>query len=142
MQAYQHIYLGALYGLLALKSVLLDDFMAIANGQIGPVSISNLTKEELAVFWGGKLLWLSYFVVLPAAHSHHTWSSLALLWMLSEAVAGWILALMFQVTSESPLQCCAMAGLMKLWLDECQTYRYHQEMTRQNLQLKFGHADI
>lgn len=90
--------------------------MAIANGQIGPVSISNLTKEELAVFWGGKLLWLSYFVVLPAARSHHSWSSLAFLWMLSEAVAGWILALMFQVTSESPLLCCAVASLLKRWL--------------------------
>lgn len=98
LQAYQHIYLGALYGLLAIKSVLLDDFMAIASGQIGPQSISKLTKNELAVFWGGKLLWLAYFVVLPAAYSHHSWSSLAFLWMLSEAVAGWILALMFQVT--------------------------------------------
>lgn len=97
LQAYQHIYLGALYGLLALKSVLLDDFMAIATGQIGPVSISRLTKQELAVFWGGKLFWLAYFVVLPATYSHHSWGSLAFLWMLSEAVAGWILALMFQV---------------------------------------------
>lgn len=33
---WQHIYLGALYGLLALKSVFLDDFNAYFSGSIGP----------------------------------------------------------------------------------------------------------
>ena len=98
LQAYQHIYLGLLYGLLALKSVLLDDFQSISSGSIGPVSISNLTRQEKAIFWGGKLLWLAYFIVLPAVQSHHSWAALAALWLLSEAVAGWILAFMFQVS--------------------------------------------
>ena len=31
----QHLYLGALYSLLALKSVLLDDFQAYYLGEIG-----------------------------------------------------------------------------------------------------------
>ena len=97
MQAYQHMYLGALYGLLAIKSVLFDDFLSIATGQIGPVSISKLTTDEMVVFWGGKLLWVAYFILLPAVYSHHGWLELAALWLLSEAVTGWILALMFQV---------------------------------------------
>lgn len=83
--------------------------MAIASGQIGSVSISKLTKQELAVFWGGKLFWLAYFVVLPAVYSHHSWSSLAFLWMLSEAVAGWILALMFQVSVWDHPICAVMS---------------------------------
>lgn len=86
-----------LYGLLGLKSVLLDDFQSISSGSIGPVSISNLTRQEKAIFWGGKLFWLAYFIVLPAVFSHHSWAALAALWLLSEAVAGWILAFMFQV---------------------------------------------
>lgn len=97
-QAYQHIYLALLYGLLAIKSIILDDFQSISTGSIGPVSISRLTTQEKTIFWGGKLLWLAYFIVLPVANSHHSWSTLLALWLLSEAVTGWILALMFQVS--------------------------------------------
>ena len=98
-QAYQHIYLALLYGLLAIKSIILDDFQSISTGSIGPVSISKLTRQEKTIFWGGKLLWLAYFMVLPAVKSHHSWGALAALWLISEAVTGWILALMFQVTA-------------------------------------------
>lgn len=97
LQAYQHIYLALLYGLLAIKSIILDDFQSISTGSIGPVSISKLTTQEKTIFWGGKLLWLAYFIVLPLAKSHHSWATLLALWLLSEAVTGWILALMFQV---------------------------------------------
>lgn len=97
-QAYQHIYLALLYGLLAIKSVLLDDFQSISTGSIGPVSISRLTTQEKIVFWGGKLLWLAYFIILPVVKSHHSWVALLALWLVSEAVTGWILALMFQVS--------------------------------------------
>lgn len=98
-QAYQHIYLAVLYGLLAIKSIILDDFQSISTGSIGPVSISRLTTQEKTIFWGGKLLWLAYFIVLPSAKSHHSWTMLLALWLLSEAVTGWILALMFQVNN-------------------------------------------
>jgi fatty acid desaturase len=101
-QAYQHIYLGVLYGLLALKSVLVDDFLALSSGSIGSVSISKLTLREQAVFWGGKVLWLLYFIVLPVMKSHHSWSTLLGLWVLSEMVTGWCLALMFQVAHVVP----------------------------------------
>ena len=102
MQAYQHIYLALLYGLLAIKSVLLDDFQSIFTGSIGPVTISKLTQQEKAIFWGGKLLWLAYFIILPSVFSHHSWGALAALWLVSEAVTGWILAFMFQVQTETP----------------------------------------
>jgi len=36
--ALQHLYLGALYGLLALKSIFLDDFAALAEGVRLPLS--------------------------------------------------------------------------------------------------------
>jgi len=38
-QAYQHVYMFALYGLLAMKSVFLDDFFTLAGGAIGPVRV-------------------------------------------------------------------------------------------------------
>jgi len=36
---YQHIYLGLLYGLLVVKSVFLDDFVALSTGRIGNVKV-------------------------------------------------------------------------------------------------------
>nr|ADB81956.1 delta 5 desaturase [Lobosphaera incisa]AEU04699.1 fatty acid delta-5-desaturase [Lobosphaera incisa]AID50177.1 delta-5 fatty acid desaturase [Lobosphaera incisa] len=96
-QAYQHIYLAFLYGLLAIKSVLLDDFMALSSGAIGSVKVAKLTPGEKLVFWGGKALWLGYFVLLPVVKSRHSWPLLAACWLLSEFVTGWMLAFMFQV---------------------------------------------
>lgn len=101
-QRFQHIYLGVLYGLLAIKSVLVDDFAALSEGKIGPVTISRLTGREKLEFWGGKLLFMLYFVVLPLVSSHHSLGELVALWVVSELVAGWMLAFMFQVAHVTP----------------------------------------
>ncbi|CAK9190309.1 unnamed protein product [Sphagnum jensenii] len=95
--AYQHIYLGALYGLLALKSVFLDDFNAYFSGSIGPVRIAKMTQLEFNVFFGGKLFYAFYMFLLPALYGSHTARSFILLYMVSQFVTGWMLALVFQV---------------------------------------------
>jgi len=97
LQSYQHVYLALLYGLLAIKSVLVDDFTALAEGVIGSVRIKPLTRGEAAVLWGGKALYTAWFLALPALYSRHSWGALAVLWLTAEAVAGWTLAFMFQV---------------------------------------------
>lgn len=91
------MYLGALYGLLALKSVLVDDFAALAAGAIGAVRLRRLTAGELAVFWAGKAGFAALFVALPVAAGTRSWGALAAAWLVSELVAGWVLALLFQV---------------------------------------------
>ncbi len=96
-QSYQHVYLALLYGLLAIKSVLVDDFTALAEGVIGSVRVKPLTRGEAAVLWGGKALYAAWFLALPALCSRHSWTALAALWLTAEAVAGWTLAFMFQV---------------------------------------------
>lgn len=95
--AYQHVYLAALYGLLALKSVLLDDFSAYFSGEIGPLKLAPMTTPELAVFVGGKALYALYMLVLPTAYGVHGPASFALLFFASQLVTGWMLALLFQV---------------------------------------------
>ena len=72
LQAYQHWYLGLLYSLLAIKSILVDDFTSLANGNIGSVRLSKLTPSEVGLVG---------------------------LWLLAQAVTGWTLAFMFQVSS-------------------------------------------
>lgn len=44
VQAYQHLYLGLLYGLLSVKSVLVDDFQALASGSIGSLHLKRLSS--------------------------------------------------------------------------------------------------
>ena len=96
-QRFQHLYLGALYGVLAMKSVFVDDFATLAGGRIGPVAVARMTRAEAALFWAGKAAFFSAFLGAPALAGAHSWAALAALWLGSEAVAGWVLALMFQV---------------------------------------------
>ena len=97
-QKYQHIYLGVLYGLLVVKAVLVDDFKALADGAIGPLRLARMTNLETAVFWGCKALYIAYFIALPVLRSHHSVVALLALWLISEVVAGWMFAFLFQVS--------------------------------------------
>ena len=95
--AAQHAYLGALYSLLAFKSIYLDDFAALHGGHIGAVRLSAQTPSEAAVFWGGKAVYGAYMLAAPLAWSHHSGARLLALWALADAITGWMLACMFQV---------------------------------------------
>jgi acyl-lipid (8-3)-desaturase len=94
---FQHVYLGVLYCLLAAKSILIDDFSALATGGIGPVRIAPFAMHEALAFWTGKLLFMSWFLVAPLAWSRWTPYQLFGLWAVALAFCGWTLAFMFQV---------------------------------------------
>jgi acyl-lipid (8-3)-desaturase len=98
--AFQHLYLGALYSLLAVKSILVDDFSALASGAIGAVSITKFAPHEAAAFWGGKVLFAAWFAVVPLAASHWGLAQLAAIWAVALMCCGWTLAFMFQVRRE------------------------------------------
>ena len=102
------MYMGLLYGVLAMKSVFLDDFASLAGGEIGPVAVTKMSAPEAALFWGGKAAFFSAFLGAPALTGGHSWAALGALWLVSEAAAGWLLALMFQVL-HTPQQ------LTRLW---------------------------
>lgn len=93
----QHLYLGVLYGLLALKSIFVDDFTALSSGSIGPVQVSKFSSHEAISFWGGKVLFMAWFLIAPLAFSHWGLHQLLGLWAISLAFCGWTLAFMFQV---------------------------------------------
>ena len=98
---YQHLYLGLLYGLLSIKSTLVDDFKALGDKKIGPVHIAEFTSREFYVFWASKAFYYTYWFVLPTLFSDLSFAKLALVWFTSEAVTGWLLAFMFQVAHVS-----------------------------------------
>ncbi|GMH39558.1 hypothetical protein BSKO_07456 [Bryopsis sp. KO-2023] len=96
-QVYQHLYLGVLYGVLSIKSILLDDFSALSSNKIGAVPLTRLTQEEKIVFWSGKVFWFAYYVLFPVTFTPHSFGKLLLIWTIAQLVAGWTLAFMFQV---------------------------------------------
>lgn len=95
--ALQHVYLGLLYSLLAIKSIVLDDFAALSEGTIGPVKLAPLAPHERLSFWCGKALFAAWFVVAPLVGSSWSVTQLAGLWLWGLMCCGWTLALMFQV---------------------------------------------
>ena len=77
----------------------MDDFVALAAGGIGPLKLARMTPRETAVFWGSKALYVAYFIALPAMRSEHSLAALVALWLISEMVAGWMFAFLFQVST-------------------------------------------
>ena len=52
----QHLYMWVLYGLLAIKWQLFDDFHHVATGRIGAHRFARPRGRDLAVFIGGKMV--------------------------------------------------------------------------------------
>lgn len=103
---YQHVYLWFLYSLLALHSIFVADFTALAAGRIEMVRLAPMLQHEKAAFWGGKAAFAAWFFALPAAFSHWGWPQLLSLWLTTLGVGGWFLAIMFAV--RTPLSRCAV----------------------------------
>ena len=96
---WQHMYLWFLYSLLALQSIFVADFAALAAGKYEMIKLAPMLQHESYVFWGGKAFFAAWFFALPALWSH--WSALQLvaLWGIVLATGGWFLAIMFAVRS-------------------------------------------
>lgn len=62
---WQHIYLWPLYGVVAMKWQLLDDFRDVARGQFGGQPHPRPKGWDLATFIGGKLLFFALAFVIP-----------------------------------------------------------------------------
>lgn len=93
----QHIYLAALYSALALKTILVSDFVAYGTGTIGPVQLGKMQDHEVAVMYAGKIFFACWYVAAPLLWSSWSLLELAGLWAVAQVVTGWTLALMFQV---------------------------------------------
>ena len=86
-----------LYGLLSFKSVFIDDYSALAKGNIGAIETGKLNTHEQFVFWGGKIFSHFMLLVAPAMFSSHSVVELIILFGIGQLVTGWMLAFMFQV---------------------------------------------
>jgi len=91
----QGIYLWILYGFLAVKWHLFDDFYQISVGRIGGHKIPRPTGRELVIFIAGKAVFFSMAFVVPMLL--HPWWAVLGVYAIAAFVSGVILSVVFQL---------------------------------------------
>lgn len=91
----QGIYLWLLYGFLALKWHLFDDFYNIAIGRIGEHKIKRPRGKDLVVFIAGKVFFFSMAFAIPML-LHPVWAVLAI-YAIAAFTSGVVLSVVFQL---------------------------------------------
>ncbi len=71
-QRYQHIYIWFLYGFLLPKWVFRDDFVLLRTLRAGPHKLVKPNATELALFYGWKLFFVGWSIVIPLFY-HPLW---------------------------------------------------------------------
>ena len=92
---WQHCYIWTLYGLMAIRWQLVDDFREVAAGAIGPHRIPRPRGGELALFIAGKLAFLALAFGLPLLW--HPVINVLLLYVVVTATLSIALAVVFQL---------------------------------------------
>jgi linoleoyl-CoA desaturase len=91
----QGIYLWLLYGFLAIKWHLFDDFYNVAVGRIGAHKVPRPRGKDLLVFIGGKLAFFSLAFVIPML-LHPAWAVMGV-YAIAAFVCGVVLSVVFQL---------------------------------------------
>ncbi|XP_062520830.1 uncharacterized protein LOC134195765 [Corticium candelabrum] len=97
---HQHIYVPLLYGVLAAKTRFQDFTILFMLRKNGNIRLSNLTALQWAVFFGGKLFFVLYRLVIPMLAGASLLQVMFLL-MFCDAITSYYLAITFQVSHVS-----------------------------------------
>lgn len=112
---WQHYYLWVLYGVTVLRWHLYGDFRDMITGRIGDRPFPRPRGWDLVFFIGGKVVFFTLAFGLPLAF--HSPGSVILFYALAAAVAGLLLALVFQmahVVEEAAFpSACADSGVVE-----------------------------
>jgi linoleoyl-CoA desaturase len=92
---WQHFYLWPLYGFLAIKWQLFDDFQYIITGRLGRHRVPRPNGKNLAIFLSGKIIFFTWVFAIPLLFHHF----LVVLFYYGIAVfvLGMVLSLIFQL---------------------------------------------
>ncbi|KAG5680988.1 hypothetical protein PVAND_010462 [Polypedilum vanderplanki] len=91
----QHIYAPILYAGLGVKTRLQDLRILYIQKSNGPISVNPLTIEQNILTIGGKIFFIFYRFLLPVLFGF-TWTRVFALFLLSDIVTSYWLALTFQ----------------------------------------------
>ncbi len=92
---WQHLYLWPLYGLLAIKWQLLDDFRKLISGRISNQPVPGPKGRELVIFIAGKAIFFTMAFGIPLRF--HSIGVVLLYYGVAGLVAGMALSVVFQV---------------------------------------------
>src|SRR5437867_540571 len=92
---WQHLYLWPLYGLLAIKWQLLDDFRKLISGRISNQPVPGPKGRELVIFIAGKAVFFTMAFGIPLLF--HSIGVVLLYYGVAGLVAGMVLSVVFQV---------------------------------------------
>jgi linoleoyl-CoA desaturase len=95
LHRFQHLYMWPLYGLLAVKWHLFDDFAALATGRLGGQRLPRPGSGDLLTLVAGKLAFAAWAFGLPLLR--HPASTVALVYLATAAVVGLTLSVVFQL---------------------------------------------
>jgi linoleoyl-CoA desaturase len=92
---WQHWYVWLLYGAMAMKWHLYDDFRLVINGRMGDHVVPGPRGRQLAIFVAGKVAFLTLAFGLPLLF--HPLSVVAGVYVLTASVLGLVLGTVFQL---------------------------------------------
>jgi len=92
---WQHIYLWPLYGFLAIKWEMFDDFRDLLTGRIGPHKIPRPKGMDLVIFFLGKITFFFFALALPMCY--HPVGVVLAYYAIMVTVLGVVLSLTFQL---------------------------------------------
>jgi linoleoyl-CoA desaturase len=92
---FQGIYLWLLYGFIAIKWHLVDDFHQLFTGHIGTHKIPRPKGKDLVIFIAGKMAFFSMAFVIPMLL--HRWWQVLGVYALAAFVSGVVLSVVFQL---------------------------------------------
>lgn len=101
MHRWQHIYIWVLYCLMAGRWQLYDDLREVINGAIGPHRIPRPRGRDLAIFIGGKIVFISLAIIIPLCF--HPWWHVVVGYFIVSATLGLTLAVVFQLAHNTEL---------------------------------------
>jgi linoleoyl-CoA desaturase len=92
---WQHVYLWPLYGLLAIKWQLVDDFRKVASGRISGQPVPRPMGWDLVIFVAGKAVFFTLAFGMPLLV--HPVAAVLVGYVVAAVVAGAVLSVVFQV---------------------------------------------
>lgn len=95
LHRYQQYYLWFLYGFLLPKWVFYDDFVILRTRRTGPHPLPRMSPLEIGLFWGWKVFFVAWSLVIPAL-LHPLWQVL-LLHLVAIYTLGITLSSVFQL---------------------------------------------
>ena len=93
---FQGIYMWFLYGLLAVKWQLFDDYYNIAIGRLGHHKLPRPKGRQLVEFIAGKAVFLCMVFVLPMLLLHTVWPVIGV-YLIAAFVSGVTMSVVFQL---------------------------------------------